>query len=137
MAETELSPLVIGQLIENMKRGTEDRQDIKLALGKLNDGQEAMRRDMAGLQQSSITQSNALTEMLREKHGERISKLEESVFDRDHESHGERLAWAERKIKKWDGWIGSGQALAMKIAGIILSSAVIQAAAYAWLTAHK
>lgn len=120
--------MLLGQLIENMKRGTEDRADIKKALEKLNDGQESLRRELGALQQTASSTASVLATIVSERHAERIKALEESVFDEDHQTHGDRLAKMEEKINHWDRIIGTGKALLLKIIGLVVGSAALQSA---------
>lgn len=135
-SHTVIDPIILGQLVENMRRGTEDRQDIKDALGKLNDGQDHLRRDVAGLQQTASSTATALAGMIAERHAERIKALEMAMFDEDHESHGERIAWMEGKIKIWDSWIGSGKSALIKLVAFLAGSAAFQAALIKWFSGH-
>jgi hypothetical protein len=66
--------------------------------------------------------------MIAERHAERIRALEESVFDEDHQTHGNRLKKIEEKIDHWDRIIGSGKTLVFKIIGLVAGSAVLQSA---------
>lgn len=131
-----IDPVLLGQLVENMKRGTEDRRDIKDALIKLNDGQESLRRELSGLQQTANSTATALHGMISERHAERIKALESVMFDGDHETHGERLAWVEGKIKTWDSWIGTGKAALAKLIGLLIGSAVLQGFIIKWISEH-
>lgn len=112
----------LGRLSGFMERARDDRRELKDALDRLNEGQDAMRLQLAAVQQTASSTATAMAQLTAEKHGQRLDELERQI--KELIALPGRVDWAERRVKAWDRWIGSGRAFCAKlILGVVTSGA--------------
>lgn len=114
-----------GEITAYMKRAEEDRRDLKVSIEKVNDGQDALRQSVAGLQQTSQSTATTVAAIAAEGHGARISKLEEKMATMDA---------IATKVNAWDAMIGSTWSFIGKLAIGILSCSAVAGAAVGYVS---
>lgn len=115
----------LGRLSEAMDRSREDRIEMKDALAKVSEGLDALRGGVSSLNQTMQSTATQVATIGMEKCGERLDKIEGTVFSADFRSSTTRLSRVEATVTRWEGWIGSGRAFAGKVILAVIASGVL------------
>jgi len=124
----------LGRLSGFMERARDDRKELKESLDRLNDGQDALRQQVTALSQTVGSTATAMASLTSEKHGNRITELERQV--KELVGLPGKVDWAERRVKAWDRWIGSGRSFCVKLVLGVATSSAFGALVINWL-AHR
>jgi len=146
MAQETISAVAreLGRLSEAMDRAKEDRAAFREWFGKVQASIDGVQRGLATLTNTMQTTSAHVSLLALEKCGERLDKIEGTLWTDDFKTSStrisrledmakhvlpffsdERLPAVELTVKRWQRWIGEGWSLAGKIALAILASGVI------------
>ncbi len=124
----------LGALTEAVKtvveRSKEDRTEWRDGLRQVHDTVDAMRRDVAALAQTTNSTANAVSAMAVEKCGERLDKIEGTVFSKDFATSTTRLQRLEDTVHRWEKWMGRGWTFAGKLVLALIASGAISGGAF-------
>jgi hypothetical protein len=122
----------VGKITAVMERDKEDRSEMRAAFDKFDNGLEALRMGLSALNQTMQSTANQVTNIGLEKCGERLDKIEGTVFSEDFKSSTTRLQRLEtsdravnEKIARWEGWVGRGWNFFGKVVLAVIASGVV------------
>ena len=115
----------LGRMTEMLDRSREDREEMKGSIGKLHDGIDALRASVSALDQTIQSTAHKVTDIALEKCGERLDKIEGTVFSKDFQSSTTRLQRLETTVSTWEQWMGTGRAILGKLILAVIASGII------------
>jgi chromosome segregation ATPase len=119
----------LGRLTEAIDRARDDRREVRDEVSKLHDGLDAIRGLLAGLTQTANSTAQQVAMLSLEKCGERLDKLEGTVFSENFQTSTTRLERLESTISGWQKLMGTGRAFAVKVTLALISAGALGAGA--------
>ncbi len=111
--------------IEDRERAKEDRERVETSIVRLETSFDGLRHSADAMSQTLASTSNQVAKLAVDKCGERLDRVEASLFSPEMKTCLDRLEKVEGTVGTWRRWMGTGLWFIGRVALAIAASGII------------